>query len=95
MKFPLNRGGGKGDRPRPMDKQAYDEYFKRTGDDYCRFPHTHDEECIVQCLDCKGRKNIFTAIDPISEDQEPGGISLQSRLCKACNGTGRVRGLKK
>lgn len=48
MKYPLNRGGGKGDKPRPVDSKKWEEYFQKTDNDYCRFPHKHDKDCKVK-----------------------------------------------
>ena len=45
MKYRLNPSGGKGDRPRDVDKKKYDDTCKRLFGNHCRLNHKHTEEC--------------------------------------------------
>ena len=45
MRYPLNPRGGKGDKPRPIDKEQYDKEIDRIYGDYCRLSHKHDKDC--------------------------------------------------
>ncbi len=69
---------GKGDRPRPVDKEKWEDFFKRTGNDYCRFHHSHTADCdgYDPCNLCDGS-----------------GLTPDQTECKICKGRGAIRGL--